>query len=89
MILSIKIPVFPLYIIGLLELVYHFVAVVVVSRVHHVCPIVKSHVLLLQYCDVIENSGIGNNAAIPLVEKFKLLLNNDRTFQENIWPQPH
>ena len=39
------------------------------------CPIVTSQVLLLQHCDVTENNSIGNNAAIPLVEKCKLLMN--------------
>ena len=34
-----------------------------------------SQVLLLQHCDIIENNSIGNNAAIPLVEKFTLLMN--------------
>ena len=38
-------------------------------------PIVTSWVLLLQQCDVIENNEIGNNTAIPLVDKFKLLMN--------------
>ena len=37
--------------------------------------IVTSQMLLLYHFDVIENNGIGNNAAIPLVEKFKLLIN--------------
>ena len=42
-----------------------------------VCPIVTSHVLLLQHCDIIENNSIGNNAAIPLVETFKIFMNID------------
>ena len=44
-------------------------------RAPSVCPIVTSHVLLLQHFDIIENNNIGNNAAIPLVEKFKLFTN--------------
>ena len=31
--------------------------------------------ILLQHCDVIEKSSIGNSAAIPLAEEFKLLMN--------------
>ena len=34
-----------------------------------------SLMLLLRHCDVIQNNGIDNNAAIPLVEKFKSLIN--------------
>ena len=41
------------------------------------CPIVMSHVLLLQHCYVTENKDIGYNAVIPLVEKFKLFMNID------------
>ena len=37
-------------------------------------PIVTSQVLLLQFCDVIENNSIGNDAVNPLVEKFKSLV---------------
>ena len=33
--------------------------------------------LLLQHCDVIENKSIGNKAAIPVVETYKLLMNID------------
>ena len=40
-----------------------------------VCPIVTSQVLLMQHYDVTENNGIGYNVVIPLVEKFKLLMN--------------
>ena len=32
---------------------------------------------IVQDCDVIESNSIDNNAAILLVEKFKLLMNND------------
>ena len=39
------------------------------------CLVVTSQMLLLQHCDVIENNNIGNNAAIPSVEKLKLLMN--------------
>ena len=41
-------------------------------------PIVTSQMLLLQHCDVIENNSIVSNAAIPFVEKFKLLMNIDK-----------
>ena len=36
-----------------------------------------SQMLLLKRCDVIENNSIANNAAIPLVEKCKLLMNTN------------
>ena len=60
-----------------------------------VFPIVTSQMLLFQHCDVIVNNSIGNNAAIPLVDWYKLLMNinewiahvKKKTFYHN--PQNH
>ena len=40
-----------------------------------VCPIVTPHMLLLRHWDFIQKNSTNNNAVIPLVAKFKLLMN--------------
>ena len=66
-------------------------AALLVAKGTPMCPIVTSQMLLLQHCDVIENNSIGNNVAIPLVEKFKLLIismSGSLKLKKNSLPQP-
>ena len=61
------------------------------QRQPSVTPNVTSAMQLLQHCDVIENNCINNNAATPLVEKFKLLMSMNKWIvhiQEKTFPPP-